>query len=112
MKSIKTDDQLSALLEASRERPVLLFKHSNACPISSMAYDEVERFLDERPTPGFDFGMIVVQTARSLSNRVADELEIEHETPQAIVVRDGKAVWDASHRRVTRSSLAEALAVE
>jgi bacillithiol system protein YtxJ len=107
-------DSLEPAIEESRVRPVLLFKHSTMCPISSRAYDEVERFLEERKetgrAEGFDFGMIVVQTARPVSNRVAEQLGVEHESPQAIVVRDGRAVWHTSHRAITRESLSKALA--
>lgn len=109
MKAIETDDQLDALLAASGDRPVLLFKHSNACPISARAHDEVERFLDEA-APNFDFGAIVVQQSRALSDAVEQRLGLRHETPQAILVRDGKAVWNASHFKVTRQALADALA--
>jgi bacillithiol system protein YtxJ len=91
---------------------VLLFKHSNACPISGRAHEEVADFLGGQPDPAFGFAMIVVQTARPLSNVVADRLGVEHESPQAIVVRNGEAVWSTSHWNITRKSLEEALAAK
>ena len=109
MRTIHTDEEFSKLLDASKERPVLIFKHSSACPISARAYGQVERFLDGADAPRFEFGMVVVQEARALSNRIAETLDVEHETPQAIVVRDGEPVWNASHFRVTGDALAEAL---
>ena len=109
MRTIDTQEQLSQVLEASRERPVLIFKHSTMCPISARAHREVEQFLEEEPDPAFDFGKIVVQTARPISDKIAETLGVRHESPQAIVVRDGKAVWDASHFSITRRALAEAL---
>jgi len=111
MNTIRTEQELESLLEASKERPVLLFKHSNACPISGRAHSEVSEFLEEHADPAFGFAMIVVQTARQLSNAVAERLGVEHESPQAIVVRDGHAVWNTSHWNITRKSLEEALAV-
>src|SRR4051812_29631520 len=110
MNTIRTEQELETLLEASNERPVLIFKHSNACPISGRAHEEVAQFLDEQPNPAFGFAMIVVQMARPLSNVVADRLGVEHESPQAIVVRNGEAVWSTSHWNITRKSLEEALA--
>jgi bacillithiol system protein YtxJ len=109
MRTIETEEQLSEILDASRERPVLIFKHSTMCPISANAHREVERFLEDTPNPAFNFGKVVVQTARPVSKSVAERLGIEHESPQAIVVRDGKAIWDASHFAITRKALAEIL---
>ena len=110
MNTIRTEQELESLLEASKERPVLIFKHSNACPISGRAHEEVSQFLEGQSAPAFDFAMVVVQTARPVSNAVADRLGIEHESPQAIVVRNGEAVWNTSHWNITRKSLEEALA--
>ena len=109
MTTIETEEQLSEILDASRERPVLIFKHSTMCPISSNAHREVERFLEDTPDPAFGVGKVVVQTARKVSNSVAERLGIEHESPQAIVVRDGKVVWDASHYAITKKALADIL---
>jgi bacillithiol system protein YtxJ len=50
-----------------------------------------------------------VQTHRDVSNAVAARLGVRHETPQAILVRGGKAIWSASHFRVNAASLDKAL---
>ena len=89
------------LLTASKERPVLVFKHSNSCGISSRAYREMEQ-LD-------GVNMLEVQSARDLAREVADQTGIEHETPQVIVLRNGKAVWNASHSAVKAGAVAEAM---
>jgi len=89
------------LLTASDERPVLVFKHSNACGISSRAYREMEQLQD--------VNVLEVQSARDLSREVADRTGIEHESPQVIVLRNGKAVWNASHYDVKAGAVAEAM---
>jgi bacillithiol system protein YtxJ len=94
-------DSLDKLVTVSNERPVLVFKHSNACPISSRAYREMEK-LDH-------VNLIEVQTARDVSNEIATLTGVRHETPQVIVLRDGKAVWDASHYDVSAGAVREAL---
>jgi bacillithiol system protein YtxJ len=109
MNTIDTEQELGALVEQSNERPVLIFKHSNACPISARAHAEVRRLVEGAADAGFGFGMVVVQEARSLSNAIERRFGVRHETPQAIVVRSGKAVWNASHFDVTRDRLSEAL---
>jgi bacillithiol system protein YtxJ len=49
--------------------------------------------------------MITVQSHRSLAAEVAARLGVRHETPQAILLRDGRAVWNASHFRITKKQL-------
>ncbi|MFY9223630.1 MAG: bacillithiol system redox-active protein YtxJ [Blastocatellia bacterium] len=102
-------DQLTEVLTQSNQKPQLIFKHSNACPISSMAYNELHKYLDGSPSDNVDYHLIVVQLARPVSNEVAARLNITHESPQAILVRDGKAYWHKSHYDITKSSLTNAI---
>jgi bacillithiol system protein YtxJ len=101
-------DELSRLLEASGSRPVLLFKHSYSCGISAEALDELASHLDEAHA-GVTYAMVTVQTHRDLSNAVARQLGVRHETPQALLVRDGRVVWSASHFRVTAQAVGDAI---
>lgn len=94
-------ETLDQLLTASKERPVLVFKHSNSCPISSRAYREMEQLEG--------VNLLEVQSARELARELATITGVEHETPQVIVLRDGKAVWNASHYDVKASVVSEAL---
>ena len=98
---IQDQQSLDRLFVESRLRPILLFKHSNACGISSRAYREMEK-LD-------DVNLLEVQSARELSREVAAITGVRHETPQVIVLKDGRAVWNASHYDVNARSVSEAL---
>ncbi|MDQ3255344.1 MAG: bacillithiol system redox-active protein YtxJ [Acidobacteriota bacterium] len=100
-----TVDDASALnewMERSRRGPVVLFKHSTACPISSAAYREMERV-------GAEVGLVVVQRARSVSREVAERTGVRHESPQVFVLRDGAVVWTASHYDVTADAVKQAV---
>ena len=108
LKELHTIEELDQALSGSADRPVLLFKHSNACPMSSRAYSEFESYL-ERADPRVSYKLITVQTARSVSNEAAARLQIEHESPQAILVRDGRGIWNASHFGITVSSIDKAI---
>jgi bacillithiol system protein YtxJ len=101
-------DQLDRVLALSAHQPVLLFKHSYACGVSAEALDELVAHLNERDhaTP---VAMVTVQTHRQVSNEVTARLGIRHETPQALLVRNGKVVWSASHFRVTSRAVDEAI---
>ena len=101
-------DALEAAIDESRQRPVLLFKHSRTCGISCEAFDELQLHLDQR-TAAAAYKVITVQTHRHVSDEAAARLGVRHETPQAILLRDGKPVWKASHFRITANALSQAL---
>ena len=93
---------LDELISNSNSRPVIIFKHSNSCPISAVAYREMEG-LDG------DVSLIEVQSARDVSLEIASRTGVRHESPQVIILRDGKAVWNASHFDVKARDVAEAM---
>jgi bacillithiol system protein YtxJ len=85
----------------------LLFKHSSTCPISQAAYEEYEKFADENERVKTFY--LVVQEDRPLSNHIAENFQIKHESPQAILFKNSKPVWHASHWKITYDSLAQAM---
>jgi len=103
-KFFRIDDHaaLENLLADSKEKTVIVFKHSNACSISARAYREMEKFDGQ-------VNILEVQSAREVSRELANLTGIRHETPQVIVLRDGKAVWNASHFDVTAGDVARAV---
>jgi bacillithiol system protein YtxJ len=106
---IESVNELEAILRESAERPVLFFKHSLTCPISSRAFSEFEQYLESpeaRPTRNC---LIIVQTAREVSQQLAEQLGVQHESPQAIVVRHGRAIWNESHFGIKSDRLTSAV---
>lgn len=103
-KFFRIDDRsaLDNLLTDSKQKPVIVFKHSNACSISSRAYREMEKLEAQ-------VNILEVQTAREISRELANLTGVRHETPQVIVLRDGKAVWNASHFDVQAAAVTEAV---
>jgi len=102
--------ELDSLIEHSRQRPVFLLKHSLTCPISAAAHRAYLRFVEEHGEEQVRFALIEIQKARPLSNAVAERSGIRHESPQAILFKDGEPVWNASHWSITEQNLAGALA--
>ena len=101
--------ELEAAIEESRTRPVLLFKHSRSCGISCEALDELHAHVERAPDAAL-YRMITVQSHRSVSDHAAARLGIRHETPQVILLRDGRPVWNASHFRITADAIAKVIA--
>ncbi len=101
MKIISTES-LDELLSRSKEQPVVIFKHSTTCPISAAAYQEMAQFDGE-------VALVEVQGARELSREIERTTGTRHESPQVIVLDNGKAVWNASHWKVKADAVAEAV---
>ena len=102
-------DELDHALGESRHRPLVLFKHSYSCGVSAEALDELLTHLAEGRRDA-RYAMVTVQTHREVSNAISSRLGVRHETPQALVVHDGRVVWSASHFRVNAEALTKALA--
>ena len=102
--------ELEEILQSSHAQPVLFFKHSNACPISLRALGEFKHYLESAARPEVQHALITVQTAREVSNKLAELTGIQHESPQVIIVRAGQPVWDESHLKLKSATLAAAAA--
>ena len=93
---------LDELADRSKERPVVIFKHSLTCPISAAAYDQMAEFDGE-------VALVEVQRARDLSGEIENRLGVTHESPQVIILRNGQVAWNASHFKITADAVAEAV---
>jgi bacillithiol system protein YtxJ len=109
LKALRQMSDLDRLLDESAQRPVLLFKHSYACGTSAEALDQLLEHLDEARRPDTDYAVVTVQTHRDVSNAVSARLGVRHETPQALLIRDRRVLWSASHFRVTADAVAKAI---
>jgi bacillithiol system protein YtxJ len=107
---LRSQQDVDCLLEESATRPVLLLKHSHSCGTSAQALDELLSHIDVRGTDNVRFALVTVQTHRSISSAIATRLGVRHETPQALLIRNGAVVWQASHFRVTAEAISAAIA--
>ena len=108
MKEVKTPQDWKACLEASSEKPVFVFKHSTACPISGAAHSRVTEYDNNTDGKGADIYVVNVIEARPVSNQIAEDLGVQHQSPQVILVKDKAAVWSASHHGVRGERMQEA----
>ncbi|MBT8478386.1 MAG: bacillithiol system redox-active protein YtxJ [Gemmatimonadetes bacterium] len=107
IRAVETEEALDEVLSLPR---AMLYKHSTRCGTSVRALLEVERFARTNadvPVYGID-----VNRQREISRQAASRLEVEHESPQIILTRQGKQIWSASHYRITAEALAAAIAEE
>lgn len=108
LNEITSIEELEKALAESSKRPVMIFKHSLTCPISSRAYREFQSHLAQADAR-VSYNLITVQSARAVSNEAATRLGLRHESPQAILVIDGRGVWNASHYEITAGTIEQAI---
>jgi bacillithiol system protein YtxJ len=89
---------LNEIVELSNEKPVLIFKHSTRCSISRMALKQFENDfeLEDRIIPYY----LDLLNHRDISNAIAERFGVFHQSPQIIVIKDGKAIFDTSHESI------------
>lgn len=96
-KKLTESAQIEEIKELSFKKPVLIFKHSTRCSISSTSLDRMLRNWKtedgEKVVPYF----LDLIAFRNLSDQIEKEFGVAHESPQVIIVRNALAVYDNSH---------------
>ncbi|MDX5476907.1 MAG: bacillithiol system redox-active protein YtxJ [Cyclobacteriaceae bacterium] len=98
---LENSSQLVNIKAKSEEKPVLIFKHSTRCSISGMTFDRLMRNWKEadfeKVTPYF----LDLIRYRDISNQIAQEFGVYHQSPQIILIKGGQAVYDNSHMGIS-----------
>ena len=96
---LRSSDQLAVIREESKQSPILIFKNSSRCSISKMALDRLERKWNVEAAAIKPYFLDVL-AHREVSNHVAAQFDIEHESPQVLLIRNGSAIYDSSHLEI------------
>ena len=97
--TLNSVDQLNEIDKASNDKPVLLFKHSTSCPISAMALSRFERAYQKDAS--FDLYYLDLIAFREVSNEIAQRYQVIHESPQILLIKNGKASFNTSHTAIS-----------
>jgi len=93
--------QLQEIMKKSEEKPVMIFKHSTRCSISSMALERLRRNWKAEDFDKITPYYLDLITYREISNQIAQKFGVYHQSPQIILVKDGKAFYDISHMGIS-----------
>lgn len=102
-KDLNSLNDLDKAIKDSYNKPVALFKHSTRCSVSLMAKKSVERFWDL----DIDAYYLDLLAHRDISNKIAEALDVHHQSPQMILVKDGQVLYHASHESINIDKMAE-----
>lgn len=104
---LTTTEAWQEALQGSAEQALLIFKHSTSCSVSADAIQEYEAFLEQNSK--VKSVLVKVIESRPVSNQIAEDLGIQHQSPQAILVNNNEVVWHTSHWHIKQESLAKAI---
>ena len=97
-------DQLDLLDQASFNQPQLIYKHSTTCGISSMVLDMFSRSYDLKADKA-DLYFLDIHRSRDISNEIAERYKVRHESPQLLIVKEGKISYHTSHGAIADMEL-------
>ncbi|MGE6487127.1 bacillithiol system redox-active protein YtxJ [Paenisporosarcina sp. NPDC076898] len=101
---ITTLPEWENVLQKSKEKPVLLFKHSTTCPVSAAAYREFTSLESD-----VDAYLVKVIESRPVSNEIESNLGVQHQSPQIFIVSNEEPIWHASHWNITETKIGQAM---
>lgn len=107
--SLENTTQIDNIRDASQEKPVLLFKHSTRCPISSTALNRLERAWNEQEMSKLEPYYLDLIAFRPVSNQVAESFDVMHQSPQVLLIHKGNCVYHTSHLDISYATLKEQL---
>ena len=96
-KQLDTPQQIEEIKAASQNHPILIFKHSTRCSISSMAENRLNRAWNDSEIPTMELYHLDLIQYRGLSNQLAESFGVAHESPQILIIADGKCIYHNSH---------------
>ena len=96
-KELRALDQLEEIRKESAEKPIVIFKHSTRCSISRMTLDRLQRQWNDKVLPQVSVFYLDLLEFRNVSNAVAEQFNVEHQSPQLLLISNGKSVLDLSH---------------
>lgn len=98
------EEQLKQIITKSGTKPQVIFKHSTRCSISSVAFQRLQKATQP---DGIDFYYLDLLAHRPLSNRISEVFKVHHESPQVLVIRDGRCIYDESHLGISMMDIVE-----
>ncbi len=101
---LESVDQVEKIKEESQSSPVVIFKHSTTCSISAMALHRLKRKSVDAKVYYLD-----LRANRDVSNYIASTFDVQHESPQVLIIDKGVAVYHQSHSDINPADIQEFL---
>jgi bacillithiol system protein YtxJ len=106
-KFLNKETDLENLINDSKDKPVVIFKHSTRCPVSAMALDRLQREWNSAEMTQVNSYFLDLISFRSISDKIAESFQVRHESPQLLVINNGVCTYNESHYAINYSKLKE-----
>lgn len=104
-KTIKSEEDLEKAIKESYDNRVAVFKHSTSCFISKTVLKNFEKEIEISDEQNVSFYFLDLLAFRPISNKIAEDFGIRHESPQLIVFENGEPINNASHQDISLSQI-------
>lgn len=102
---IESENDLNTAIENSNIKNVIIFKHSTRCIISKTVLKNFENEAENSNTENIDFYYLDLLNYRNISNEIAEQFNITHQSPQVILIKNEEAVYNASHDGISLETI-------
>ncbi len=106
---LSTINQLEEIVKESNQKPILIFKHSTRCSISSTSLNRLERNWNQDELGPIKPYYLDLISFRDISMAIAQKFKVEHESPQVLIIENGKSIFDRSHLEIDYNSIKKAV---
>jgi bacillithiol system protein YtxJ len=106
---LNAPDQIERIRQESKLSPVLIFKHSTRCNISRTTLDRLERNWKEEEMRDVKTYFLDLISYRNISNELAEVFDVEHESPQILIIKDEVSAYHRSHFEIDYTQIKEAV---
>jgi len=103
---LTSENQLEEITKKSFEKTQVIFKHSTRCSISSISMNKFVRNYTV-PVEDADLYYLDLLNYRSVSDEIGYKFQVMHQSPQVLVIKNGEAIYDASHYAIQTDKILE-----
>ncbi len=100
--------QLEELDQVSKEKALVIFKHSTRCSISNTAFNRFTKAYENVSKEDLPVYYLDLLNHRDISAEIASRYSVQHESPQSLLIKNGTCIHHASHFEIDLQEIVEA----
>ncbi len=103
---LESSETLTEMIQQSFESPLIVYKHSSRCSISTLALSRLQSDNYEAELYFLD-----IIGFREISNEIEKRFKVIHQSPQLLIIHKGECVFNTSHLDISAPVVEKQLAL-
>jgi bacillithiol system protein YtxJ len=99
--NLNNEKALEEIKQTSHDKPVVIFKHSTRCSISSAAWSRLQRSWKNSEIKDSSLYYLDLLSFRNISNLIEETFDVEHQSPQLLLIENGQCTYHTSHLSIS-----------